>query len=79
MYVEDGSPSPAVPVPGQDFMPLRVGDVVDVILQNLPANANGARASPLNPHICLPAQRTAVYRLRCSLPPPRGPLKPELE
>ena len=42
MYLEDGSPSPAMPMAGQDFMPLQKGDVVDVILQNLPANANGA-------------------------------------
>lgn len=41
MYLEDGSPAPAMPVAGQDFMPLTKGDVVDVIVQNLAANANG--------------------------------------
>lgn len=52
-YLEDGSPSPLAPVAGQEYMLLQVGDVVDVILQNLPANANGAlpslqlRLSPL--------------------------------
>lgn len=44
-YLEDGSPSPLAPVAGQDFMLLDVGDVVDVVLQNLPGNANGALPS----------------------------------
>ena len=44
-YLEDGSPSPVAPVAGQDFMLLQVGNVVDVILQNLPANANGGLPS----------------------------------
>lgn len=41
MYLDDGSPSPTYPVAGQEFMPLKTGDVVDVILQNMAANANG--------------------------------------
>ncbi|CAL8462933.1 g2467 [Coccomyxa elongata] len=45
-YLEDGSPSPLAPVAGQEFMLLEVGDVVDVILQNLPANANGGDYRP---------------------------------
>ena len=41
LYLDDGSPAPSYPVAGQRFMPLRIGDVVDVIIQNMAANANG--------------------------------------
>ena len=40
LYLDDGSPSPTYPVAGQRFMSLTTGDVVDVIIQNLAANAN---------------------------------------
>lgn len=42
LFLEDGSPAPTQPVAGQEFIALTKGDVVDVILQNLAANANGA-------------------------------------
>ena len=42
LYLNDGSPAPSYPVAGQRFMPLRIGDVVDVVIQNMAANANGA-------------------------------------
>ena len=42
LYLSDGTPSPTYPVAGQMFMPLQIGDVVDVVLQNRAANANGA-------------------------------------
>ena len=42
LYLDDGSPAPSYPVAGQRFMPLRTGDVVDVVIQNMAANANGA-------------------------------------
>ena len=42
LYLSDGTPSPTYPVAGQMFMPLQIGDVVDVVLQNQAANANGA-------------------------------------
>ena len=41
LYLSDGTPSPTYPVAGQRFMPLQIGDVVDAVLQNLAANANG--------------------------------------
>ena len=41
LYLDDGSPSPTYPVAGQRFMSLTTGDVVDVSIQNLAANANG--------------------------------------
>ena len=41
LYLDDGSPAPSYPVAGQRFMPLRTGDVVDVVVQNMAANANG--------------------------------------
>ncbi len=41
LFLEDGSPAPTQPVAGQEFMALTKGDVVDVVLQNLAANANG--------------------------------------
>ncbi|KAK9907756.1 hypothetical protein WJX75_009340 [Coccomyxa subellipsoidea] len=46
MYLEDGSPAPAMPVAEKDFMLLTKGDVVDVIVQNLAANANGGDYRP---------------------------------
>ena len=47
LYLDDGSPSPTYPVAGQRFMSLTTGDVVDVIIQNLAANANSERLSEL--------------------------------
>ena len=44
MYLDDGSPSPILPVVGQHFMPLKTGDVVDVVVQNMHDNANGEDA-----------------------------------
>ena len=47
MYLDDGSPSPIVPVLGQHFMPLKTGDVVEVVVQNMRDNANGEDACGL--------------------------------
>jgi hypothetical protein len=44
VYLEDGTPSPSYPVAGQEYAVLQNGDVVDVVLQNLAANANGEPA-----------------------------------
>ena len=41
VYLEDGTPAPIYPVAGQRLMPLKTGNVVDVVYQNLAANANG--------------------------------------
>ena len=50
----NGDPAPTQPVAGQEFFALTKGDVVQVLLQNLAANANGARGpcthSPTAPH-----------------------------
>lgn len=45
VYFADGAVQPQ-PVAGQQFVRVGNGDTVDIILQNLPANANGA-APPL--------------------------------
>lgn len=55
LYLSDGSPSPTYPVAGQRFMPLQTGDVVDIVLQNLAANANGDTLCLPLPAVCLPA------------------------
>lgn len=47
LFLADGSPAPSQPVAGQEFMMLSRGDVVEVVLQNLAANANGAHFSVL--------------------------------
>ena len=41
LFLANKTPVPTAPVAGQEFMALQKGDVVDVILQNLAANANG--------------------------------------
>ena len=41
VYFADGAVQPQ-PVAGQQFVRMGNGDTVDIILQNLPANANGA-------------------------------------
>lgn len=41
VYFADGAVQPQ-PVAGQQFMRVGNGDTIDIILQNLPANANGA-------------------------------------
>ena len=41
VYFADGAVQPQ-PVAGQQFVRVGNGDTVDIILQNLPANANGA-------------------------------------
>ena len=50
LYLDDGSPSPTYPVAGQEFMPLKTGDVVDIVIQNMAANANG---DTIRPCVCL--------------------------
>ena len=41
MYLDDGSPTPSYPVAGQEYMQLKLGDVVEVVLQNNAAWLNG--------------------------------------
>ena len=54
MYLDDGSPTPSYPVAGQEYMPLKLGDVVEVVLQNNAAWLNGTASEPASLHCCLP-------------------------
>ena len=53
MYLDDGSPTPSYPVAGQEYMPLKLGDVVEVVLQNNAAWLNGTASHPAILHCCL--------------------------
>ena len=46
MYLDDGSPTPSYPVAGQEYMQLKLGDVVEVVLQNNAAWLNGNTSHP---------------------------------
>ena len=46
MYLDDGSPTPSYPVAGQEYMQLKLGDVVEVVLQNNAAWLNGTASHP---------------------------------
>ena len=46
MYLDDGSPTPSYPVAGQEYMQLKLGDVVEVVLQNNAAWLNGNASHP---------------------------------
>ncbi len=47
VYFADGAVQPQ-PVAGQQFVRVGNGDTIDIIIQNLPANANGASPSICN-------------------------------
>ena len=64
VYFADGAVQPQ-PVAGQQFVRVGNGDTVDIILQNLPANANGAPpplAMELGGGSC---SRVLLYRATC--------------
>ena len=52
MYLDDGSPTPSYPVAGKEYMPLKLGDVVEVVLQNNAAWLNGTASHPVILHCC---------------------------
>ncbi len=47
LFIE-GGPIQLSPVPGHHIVPLNLGDVVDLVLLNLPANANSAHPFPFS-------------------------------
>ena len=60
MYLDDGSPTPSYPVAGQEYMQLKLGDVVEVVLQNNAAWLNGTASHP------------AILHFRLTLPADQG-------
>lgn len=43
VYMADSGTVQPKPVAGQNFIMTGNGDIIDIVVQNLPANANGAR------------------------------------